>query len=272
MFSLEARATFLRDLAEDKGVLVLVAKDEARNWRMEWQRILRVVGRRTQPAPSCLPFTQFLARVARKGRSRPLPPAMAIPGTWLLFKPHASHPVPPHLYQVVAVIPAGVPLRTVLSADQLAAMDRHTSMDATPRCIRVLVQQTGSRRQVGCFKAILAGELAARATVMGQAPRVMECGRLPDPLTPDTFVAWDWHSRHGVAHLQGLVVGYVPADVPILKACPSFQMTWGLRAISNEDRYLVRALRGKKPVLSPAAHLIEQAFLNLEAKLYGEVE
>ena len=271
MFSPEARADYMRDLAAQQGRLVVISRQEADNWRQEWHRILRVVGRSYQTMER-RPPPVLLRAASRKGRGKTLPPTMAVPGTWLLFRPHASTPVPPHLYRVVAVVPAGIPLVDVLPPDHLAQLDRHTILGATPRCARVLVVQMGQRRLEGCLKAILAGELASRATVLTQPPRVLECGRLPEPLSPEMFVGWDWHSRHGAAHLQGLVVGYVPADVPIEKALPAFRMTWGLRSVSSEDRYVVMALRGKKPYLSPSAHLIEQAYLQTEAMIYEAAE
>jgi hypothetical protein len=260
--TLALRQQFITDLAADEGLLIPVSRPEADSWRLEWHRVLRAVARAHSlqcPRPVAPP------KHKRKSRSTVLPQAMTVPGTWLMFRPRMGHPTPPHLYRVVMVVPPDVALADVLDATQLALLERHVDLHATPRYLRVLVAQTGSRKSCGCLRSIVAGELAKRAEVMSGPPQVQETGRLSQPLAPGTQVSWRWHSPFGVMVQSGVVVAYLPADVPIHRVCPGFRCTWGVRPISGSDRYLVRSTSGKKPHMTPAAHMVEQEWLGLNS-------
>gem|GEM_PF-5613541 len=251
---LTMRLGFLRDAAEEAGALISVSRAEADAWRKEWRHILRrfcPVGIHPRSAAS--------PRTVHTCRARTLPLAMSLPGTWVRFRPHTGHHATYHLYQILVVVPPGVPLNALLTPEQLAQVERHVILVASTRYVRVLVIQAGARRASGRLRSVLAGELAARAQII-PPPSISDTGRLPDPLPLGSPVSWCWHSCHGEATQHGIVAGYVPADRSILDVLPGFQLPWGLKLVSNQDRYIVK-VKGRKPFLSPAAHLVERAFL-----------
>jgi hypothetical protein len=269
MLSLSLRQQLIHDTAKEMGILSRISRQEAQNWKMEWHRILRVMARKHDlhnriVAPN-IPkkvAKKANARVGKASRSLPLPAEMAIPGTWVIFCPHSRYRRHLHQFQIVTMIPVGANLADLLSADQLASLDRHTSQNGCMSRARVLVSRPTCRRLVGSLKAVLAGELAAQGRVC-QPPNILDCGRLSSPLPAGAECSWAWHSPHGVATLSATVICYIPADVSLERVLPGFKIPWGVHALSNQDRYLVKTAVGhRKPFLTPAAHLVEGAFLN----------
>jgi hypothetical protein len=264
------RRAYIEVKAEEEGILVHVPPADATSWRAEWKRLVRLVvkPRIAKPRPpSALALPYHIPAGHRQGKPRaiPLPVQMGIPGTWLRFRPHAPHPVPPHIYQVVAVVPPGVGLLDVLTADQFALLDRHILPGPSPRFTRVVVSVQGARRASGTLRAVLAGELAARAEII-DAPEGNESGtRLSAPLLSGSEVTWGWHSPHGRIVHSGVVLAYVPADTSIHDLLPGLHLSYGLHLVSNQDRYVVRLTsKSRKPILTPAAHLVERGILEVE--------
>ena len=268
--SRDHRRAYIELLAEQSGMLVKVTPAQMTMWRAEWKRLQTVICRPHHDAKAKKAIKRSATHTPMKGarpfrsRALPLPVQMGIPGTWLRFRPHSPHPVLPQVFQVVALVPPGVGLLDVLTADQFAALDRHILPGPCPSFTRVVVSVMGARRATGCLRAILAGELARSAEII-DAPEGNDLGtRLAAPLLAGSQVTWGWHSPHGRVVHSGVVLAYVAAGQSIQEVLPDLPLG-GLHAVSNQDRYLIRlSTPCRKSILSPAAHIVERGVLEDE--------
>lgn len=253
------RASLLLDVAGRLGCLVTVPKAEAEAWRKEWRGVLASLPRPKRPARLRGP------RTPRPAKPRNNPPRAAVPagelvrpGAWVAYRPHNDLSCPETIGQVLAFVPPGVPVASVIPAEQLAHVERHAVLGGSHRLARVVLSVPGARRSLGMLRTVLAGVLATR----GRLVEPPQSSRLLEPLAPGTPVSWSWHSSKGKASHNGKVLAYVPAGVPLAEACPGARYRHGMVAVSNQDRYVVKLTEPRrKKILTPAAHLIEREFL-----------
>jgi len=241
------RRSLLISAARAAGILVPVTPEQASAsqalWRAAQREVLIRRGLRLVRGPAGLP------RLTRPPLERELPPA----GTWIEFRPHIGSR--PEVFQVVAFVPVGVPIDSVLDPLQVRLLQDGIRVS----CFhgdRVVLGQPGGMHLIASMRTALAGAVAARATVISD-PTTASPSRLVAHLAPGTVVAWVWHSSFGPSRRDGVVVAYIPGGRRLSDMAPEIPPSCRLRPLSNQDRYLVRVARHPF-YLTPPAFAVER--------------
>ena len=251
-----SRRDLLLEIAASHGLLRFVPAEEAAACLTSWEAECRAFALPPRPKYRRPP------QLHRKNRPVEYAAPFHVPGTWISIRPHTRYDNAPIICQILAWLPPGVALESILTPEQRTCVDRHVKMGPSARFSRVVVSIPGSRRLGGSIHAFLAGEVTDRATVLLDPPRSHAFNRLSSPVAPGTQVSWGWHSSKGLVRHTGCVLAYIPAGVPILSGMPLFRLPWSVQDVSNQDRYLVQERETlRRDILCPAAHLIEGEIL-----------
>jgi hypothetical protein len=247
------RRLLLIQAARAAGILVEVTPEQALVCSGLWDAAQRerLRARRFRPAPMPLAVPGLLP----PQRGRELPPVQS----WIEFRPHIGSR--PEVFQVVAFVPNGVSIDTVLNPQQARILKDGVRL----RCFhgdRVVLGQPGGMHLIASLRTALAGAVAARATVISD-PTTACASRLVSHLEPGSAVAWIWHSSFGPSRRDGVVVAYIPGGRRLSDVAPDVPASCRLRPLSNQDRYLVRVDRHPF-YLTPPAFAVERP--HVEAK------